>query len=1520
MGVEIDRLEIDIESKATKVNNSLDTLVTKLDRVSGALSHLNSSGLVGLSNGVAKFAQASAQLSSIDSRKFKTMAENIEKLSTFNTQQIYNAASAMKTLSTAINSLGGVSTSGTQVAEIANSISKLGGANVQKAIANLPALAVAMNNFMAIMAKAPQINKNIIDMTNALANLASQGAKVGTAGNSIIKSINRVGTSTKTAAKKIRSFSSVLGSLYQQFFWVSRGIDKLWDSVENSMGYVETLNYFDAAFGQVADDAINDWEQMGYDSADAYYNSFSRRAKELTSRMTGFSINADGTLTATGTESLGIAPSKLMNYQATFAQMSSSMGVASETSLKLSQALTEIGADLASVKNMDFDKVWNDMASGLAGMSRTLDKYGANIRNVNLQQKLTEIGIEANITALNQNDKALLRTIILLDSTRYAWGDLADTVDQPANQLRLIESNFNNLSRTIGNLFLPVIQKVLPYVNALLISLQRLFAWVGSLFGLDLSKITESVGSSEFDMSDFADSAEEAAGALDSAAGSAEKLNRQTRKWDEVNNLSSPSESGSAGVSFGNIESGLLDAALDNILSEYQIAWDEAFANMENRAQEMADRIEKNLLPIKNIIEDFKIGDFFEAGVETGKLANDIFQQISDSISNVKWGKIGDNVAKFLNGMFKNIKGKNIAKGVNALVNAIWDLFSHSLKNFNYGNLVRIFGEVIANLDWETIAKLGISVGGVKLAKWLISSFIANFKNGFTESLGKMFKSPEVTRTITSGASTIGTKMSKIFVGVAAVVGEYAFVKDAVHDLFTETGSVLANLSEIVASAGIASAALYVAFGPAGLAVAGVTALVGAIGGINQALDEAVDESIGNTIRDALTVPGGVPLDEITENFASYMSNIGESFSVIAEKSAGMKEADTNIKNTVTEIEKIKTAMDNGVLSVEEGKEKLATLFEDLSIIATDKFGNISALIVGAFGENGAVSEAFEKAGGNATELVSVAIGLESEATARLAELRTLMSDLSPQDPEYNAYYEEYLRIIGVADDATVAVDNFKLSLESIDLSSILTNENKLDTSALENCLSTISMSYADTENIVTDSVSGINTSLSELLKAARELGDSETENLIEESIGKMPTVLSGVRGELSTEALLFSDTVQTELINKISDVIEEANEEYENLDPLEKFAAGSQEEYISAAITRYQDNVIIPLSNEIEAKYSEMGIVGAGWAAKASEDIIDGLYDPANFQNKDRTENIFAIAEDYENVIKKGLEEANPKIKTHAEKTGNYLYEGLQSGLSYKFDKTKTLMENYANNQISNPFASKLKIHSPSKVFEDYGMYIVQGLNKGVEQNQLKTIQEFGDFATDIASTFDGLSSTFTSIGVNAMSGLLNGLSDMTSSVLEKAKSIADGIKGKIQTALDIHSPSRVMFALGEYTMEGLQLGMESLYSSIETSVGEFSKGLQIAPAPAEESLYGNYRVAYAGMPNYTTNSFVENTYTSDSRENNALLRMQIELTTRQNQILMDILQKEGITERDIYEANRKYTLQKDKQLKKRI
>lgn len=490
-----------------------------------------------------------------------------------------------------LNGIGSLSFDTTNLANLVSSITKLGGKAATTAIPNIQALGTALTQLMATLSHAPAVSQNLIQMTTSLASLAGNGSRVSSASTAMYRGLNVYSSSASRATKATKGLVSQIGMFYAKCFLLIRGAKALWKATESSMDYIETLNYFDAAWGQVAGNAAGEWKKAGYESAEAYAKSFSERAKALTGKMTGFQPDAYGNLIATGMPSLGLDPEKLMNYQATFGQMASSMGVASETALKLSNALTMIGADLASVKNLKFEDVWQDMASGMVGMSRTLDKYGVNIRNVNLQEKLYELGIDAKIAKLGQQDKALLRTIILLQSTKYAWGDMADTIGQPANQLRLLQANFANLARTIGNLLLPIVSKVLPYINALVIAIQRLFSWIGGLLGIKIGGFSSSVGSAATDFGDMEDAADGIADSTGDAAKNTKKMADNLQEFDTLNVINSQKDSGSGGSGSGGGAGGLLDDAFNDAFAEYQLAWDKAFANMENSAQELADKI-----------------------------------------------------------------------------------------------------------------------------------------------------------------------------------------------------------------------------------------------------------------------------------------------------------------------------------------------------------------------------------------------------------------------------------------------------------------------------------------------------------------------------------------------------------------------------------------------------------------------------------------------------------------------------------------------------------------------------------------------------------------------------------------------------------------------------------------------------------------------------------------------------------------------------------------------------------------
>lgn len=509
------------------------------------------------------------------------------------------------------------------IAQLASSGNKIGQTSSQ-----LGTLAKEVLSFFDVMKTAPKISDNTIRMTEALAKLANAGGKVNSATNSMANSFSRLsssssglsriggkissairgassslsnfGNTAEKASKKAGNLTSQIASLYFKFFTLKRIITAVWKSISSASNYVETLNYFNSAFDQVTDGLdVSKWKEVGAKSAEEYIGSFEKRTKELTKKMTGFEISDAGDLTRISGGSLGLNPNDTMNYQATYAQMASSMGATADASTKVSQALTEIGADLASVKNLEFNDVWNDMASGITGMSRALDKYGINIRVANLQQELYNLGIDATVSSLSQSDKAILRTITILNSSKYAWADLASTINQPANQVRMLKSNFEALGRSIGTLFLPIVAKVLPYINGLVMALERAFSWLAKLLGIKLSDYVSSTGKASVDMGDIADNANDTASGLDNANDNAKKLQKtlSVLSFDELNQLNDNKNSDTSGTSgnTGGLSTHIpeLDDALDKALSEYQKAWDEAFSNVENKAQSVSDKIVK---------------------------------------------------------------------------------------------------------------------------------------------------------------------------------------------------------------------------------------------------------------------------------------------------------------------------------------------------------------------------------------------------------------------------------------------------------------------------------------------------------------------------------------------------------------------------------------------------------------------------------------------------------------------------------------------------------------------------------------------------------------------------------------------------------------------------------------------------------------------------------------------------------------------------------------------------------------
>lgn len=678
-----------------------------------------------------------------------------------------------------------------------------------------------LNNYKKNLEQAGNSGTSFAErMKNALANVNAQSNKTSGSMGKLSSSIKKALHSVKQSSDGFGGLTKKIGILYAKLYVLRRGFTALFGTVKSSMDYIEDLNYFNAAFGQVAKKAdLKSFKKMGYDSAEAYYNSFSERAEKLTQKMSGFKIEESGMAVSTGGKSLGIDPSLLMQNQAMFVQMSSSMGIASETAGKLSSVFTRLGADIASLKNEDFQKVWQNMASGMTGMSRAVDKYGMNIREANLQQTLANIGIDKSISKLTQQEKVLLRTIVMLDSSRVAWGDLAKTMNQPANQLRLLQSNWSNLSRTIGNIFLPIVAKVLPYLNAITIVLQRFAEQIVKLLGFedfDWGGIG-ATGGADIDL-DFGDAEDDTAGMadnMDKTAKKAKKAVDNLQGFDIINKLQDPNEGKDSekdnGKGLSGAEIGKLTGALDKLLGKYDKVWKQAFKDMENKANELANKMQKAL------VDAWKKGDFSELGKKVASWINKGLGEIPWDKIKATVKKISGSIATFLNGFIKELDwalvGKTFAEGLNTAVDGAYEFWT-TFDWLKFGtSLAEGVNSFIDNFDAEKFGKLlGAKLRGViQLAFGFVTNLnfeklgekIGDAINGFLEDMGKVDKRTGLTGwqelgktlsdSITGILDTINTALSTVkWTEVGKEIGQFLGSIDW-FGIIGKTGKVIAN-------------------------------------------------------------------------------------------------------------------------------------------------------------------------------------------------------------------------------------------------------------------------------------------------------------------------------------------------------------------------------------------------------------------------------------------------------------------------------------------------------------------------------------------------------------------------------------------------------------------------------------------------------------------------------------------------------------------------------------------------------
>lgn len=641
MATTIDRLQIEINTQATKANTAIDNLIGRLDKLTTSLGRINSSSINGLANGVDRLGKAMQTMNGVKTSDFTRLAKNISKMGSVNTQALNSTASSLSHITRAFNNLGSVSANSAQMAELAKSLSKLGGVNVQRAITNIPQLATALNNLMVTLSRSPRVSDNVIRLTNSLARLASQGGKVGTSSRSLQNSLNGTNIAVKKARVGFTGLASTIGRLYASYFWVKRIFDALKSSITSTADYIEAYNYFTVAFGKIASEWDSDWENYGSQNAQNYSNKFVTKMNETFKTLSGVSYDPKtGLLSETGLKNLGLNIQEVTQYAAQLASMMNSVGQKGETTLATTQAFVRLAGDISSLYNIDYSTAASNIQSIMQGQSRVGYKYGWDTTVASLQALADEYDLSKPVSEMVQMEKQQLRILKILRDSRVAWGDQANTIGTLANQVRLLKGNFSQLGMSIGQLFSPIVTKILPVVNGLVIALRNLFLEMASFLGVSNKNIGAGF------LQDDKENSEDLAENIESATDALKEYKNQLMGFDEINKLQED-KSSQNGVG-GSID--LTDEIL-KATSEYEKIWQQAYDRMENDAEKWAQRISGKLQPIKKLFQDIAIGDWFAVGQDTSNLVAGIFHFFSEAIDEVDWKQVGENIGDYLDGI-----------------------------------------------------------------------------------------------------------------------------------------------------------------------------------------------------------------------------------------------------------------------------------------------------------------------------------------------------------------------------------------------------------------------------------------------------------------------------------------------------------------------------------------------------------------------------------------------------------------------------------------------------------------------------------------------------------------------------------------------------------------------------------------------------------------------------------------------------------------------------------------------------
>lgn len=585
--------DVDITSLSVEISAESQGAELNIDKLTAAISNLRTKGNVTkvvnsldkLSGSIATLKQSSAGMSGLD--KITSFLNGLSNVNTTaSAKSINTVVNAIKKIPAAASGLNGVdfySMSGS-ITQLTNALAPLSILDAS----NLKALGSAFNAIGKVPDLTDKLKATDLDsfasscqkISTALTPLASQLDKVGNAFAKLPPQLSKVVTqANRVTAANEKQRKSYL-SLSNQMNGFMRNMAKL----VSLKAIAEYLGNAVAKF--------NDF----YEATDLFHNAMgnlSGEADTLISKMQGL---------------LGVDPTKAMTYMATIQSLGTSFGLASDKAYVLSKNLTQLAYDEGSYWNKGVAETFTAMSSAISGEIEPIRRLGVDLSQARLQQELLALGFNKQVSSLSQADKAVLRYIAIMKQTANVQGNLAQTIQSPANQIKILKAQLDMLAKSVGSLLYPALKSILPPLIAAVQLIREFVEWVAKLMGVkvvftDFTKSADSVGGIGDAMDDTADSTKKAAKALKD----------YTMGFDELN-IIDPTQ-GSSGSGGG--------ASAGNILGDVDLSGYDMFKNYVGTSiDEMKEKI-RGLLPlIESVAAAFSLWELGKFIKQIGEVIN----------------------------------------------------------------------------------------------------------------------------------------------------------------------------------------------------------------------------------------------------------------------------------------------------------------------------------------------------------------------------------------------------------------------------------------------------------------------------------------------------------------------------------------------------------------------------------------------------------------------------------------------------------------------------------------------------------------------------------------------------------------------------------------------------------------------------------------------------------------------------------------------------------------------------------